>query len=107
MMWLFLTLAIGLEATATLSLRMVSHGKRTWLAPMVVCYLLAFASIYLALQAGMTIGVAYGIWTAAGVVLTAIAGKVLFDEPLTGLMGLGIVAIVAGVLLVEIGTQSA
>ena len=44
---------------------------------------------------------AYGIWTACGVALVAVAARVLFREPLTWLMGFGIALIVAGVLTIE------
>ena len=52
---------------------------------------------------GLGLGVAYGIWAASGVALTAIASKALFQEPLTPLMMGGIVLIIGGVLLVEVG----
>jgi len=102
---LFLSLAIASEVAATLSLRMASQPKarRVWVVPVVAGYVFAFVMLSLALQAGMTIGVAYGIWAAAGVALTAIASRVLFKEPLTWIMALGIVLIGAGVLLVELG----
>ena len=57
----------------------------------------------LALDAGMGIGVAYGIWTAVGVALTAVLSRYLFDEPLTRTMVLGIVLIATGVVLLELG----
>ena len=57
----------------------------------------------LALNEGMGIGVAYGIWTAVGVALTAMLSKLLFDEPLTPLMVPGIALIISGVVLLELG----
>jgi small multidrug resistance pump len=51
----------------------------------------------------MPLGVAYGIWAAAGVALTAVIGRLLFKEPFTWLMGLGILLIVGGVLCIELG----
>ena len=57
------------------------------------------------LYRGMPVGVAYGIWSATGVALTAVLAKILFDEPFTWLMGLGVVAIAGGVLLIEIGAS--
>lgn len=51
----------------------------------------------------MALGVAYGIWAAAGVALTAILSRILFKEPLTWVMGLGIILIAGGVLLIELG----
>jgi small multidrug resistance pump len=49
--------------------------------------------------------VSYGIWAACGVALTAVDSKVLFDEPLTNLMLVGIGFIMIGVLLVETGAS--
>ena len=43
------------------------------------------------------------IWTAVGVALTAVFSKLLFDEPLTIVMGLGIALIISGVVLLELG----
>ena len=57
----------------------------------------------LVLKAGMDLGVAYGIWAATGVALTAVASYLLFKEPFTWLKSLGVVLIVGGVLLVEAG----
>ena len=103
MAWLFLTGAILFEVSATLSLRVASTGRKTWFIGVAVGYLVAFTMLVLTLANGMPLGVAYGIWAAAGVALTAVLSKVLFDEPLTGLMGLGIILIVGGVLLIETG----
>jgi small multidrug resistance pump len=66
-------------------------------------YLLAFTLLSGALAAGMPLGVAYGIWTAVGIVVTAVLSRVLFREALTPLMLAGMGLIVAGVLLVELG----
>ena len=57
----------------------------------------------LALKEGLALGVAYGIWSAGGVAVTAIASRLLFGEPLTRTMVVGIALIMTGVLLVEIG----
>ena len=70
---------------------------------MVVGYVTAFTLLSLTLAQGVPLGVAYGIWAASGVALTAILSKFLFKEPFTWLMGLGIVFIVGGVLLIELG----
>ena len=67
----------------------------------------AFAFLAGVLNTGMALGVAYGIWGASGVALTAIMSFVIFGEPITLLMGVGIVIIIAGVLCVELGAQAA
>lgn len=55
----------------------------------------------------MALGVAYGIWGASGVAFTAVGSFRLFGEPITALMGVGIIVIIAGVLCVELGAQAA
>ncbi|WP_417235276.1 DMT family transporter [Arthrobacter sp.] len=102
MAWILLLAAIVSEVGATLSLRMATHGSKRWYVPVTAGYLLAFTCLALTLQAGMPLGVAYGIWAALGVALTAIASHALFDEPLNWIMATGIVLIMGGVLLVEI-----
>lgn len=66
---------------------------------------MAWLLLAVALTLGLPIGVAYGIWAATGVALTAILGRVLFREPLTALMLGGIALIIAGVFFVELDTD--
>ena len=101
-MWLALAGAILFEVFATLALR-ASEGfrKKAWIVPVSVGYLASFYLLWLTLGLGMHVGIAYGVWTACGVALVAVAARFLFDEPLTWLMGLGIALIVAGVLTIE------
>lgn len=103
MAWLFLVGSIATEVAATLSLRVASGGRPRWYAAVVTGYALAFTCLSLALAHGMGLGVAYGIWSAAGVALTAVAGRLLFHEPLTWVMAAGVALIVGGVLLIEVG----
>jgi small multidrug resistance pump len=50
----------------------------------------------------MPVGIAYGVWSACGVALVALAARALFGEPLTPLMMAGIVLIIGGVLTIEL-----
>lgn len=104
MRWIFLAGAILSEVVATMSLRASDGGRvKKWFIGVIAGYLVAFVALSLALADGMALGVAYGIWAASGVALTAILSKFLFKEPFTWLMGLGIVLIVGGVLCIELG----
>lgn len=104
MTWAYLICAILSETAGTLSLRMASKGGgKKWVVAVAACFLAAFAFLTLALDGGLALGVAYGIWAASGVALAAIASRVLFGEPLTKVMGGGIGLIVAGVLFIELG----
>jgi small multidrug resistance pump len=102
MMWWALVAAILIEVIATLSLR-ASDGfrKKAWIVPVTLGYLASFYLLWLSLSLGMPVGIAYGVWTACGVALVALIARVLFAEPLTWLMVLGIALIVAGVLTIE------
>lgn len=101
--WLYLAGAIIAEVAATASLRGAATGTWKWYFAVVPGYLLAFALLSGALHEGLGIGVAYGVWAASGVAITAVLSKFIFREPLTLLMGAGIALIVGGVLLVEFG----
>jgi small multidrug resistance pump len=103
MMWLTLAGAILIEVCATLCLR-ASDGfrKKVWVAPMLLGYLVSFTLLSVTLSLGMPVGVAYGVWSAAGVALIAVIARVLFAEPLTPLMMGGIALIIAGVLTIEL-----
>jgi small multidrug resistance pump len=106
MTWLLLGAAILLEVGGTLALRQ-SDGmrKRLWALATVVTYVVSTVLLWLTLDAGMAVGIAYGIWAATGVALTALAGRLLFKDPLTPVMMLGITAIAGGVLLIELGAH--
>lgn len=104
--WLFLAVAIALEVSGSLALKAALEQPEFYLI-VGVGYLGAFACLTLTLRTGMPVGVAYGIWGACGVALTAVLSMLLFGDPLTWLMAVGIVLIVGGVLCVEFGAQSA
>jgi small multidrug resistance pump len=102
--WLLLGGAIVAEVTGTLSLR--GALDHSWLfAVTLVGEVTSFFLLVKVLQAGMPLGVAYGIWSALGVAATAVLSWVLFDEAFTGPMVVGLVLIVGGVVLVVNGSR--
>lgn len=105
--WVFLIGAVLFEVGATLSLRMAVRVSRIWYVAVALGYGTAFVLLSATLANGMPLGVAYGVWTAAGVALTAVLGKVLFREPFTWVMGIGVILIIGGVLMIEFGAASA
>lgn len=104
--WLLLITAILTEVSATLSLR-AALDHPAWYVVVVGGYLAAFTALSFVLREGMGLGVAYGIWGATGVVLTAVFATFLFGDPLTATMGVGIALVIGGVLCVELGSQVA
>ncbi|MDO5099863.1 MAG: SMR family transporter [Corynebacterium sp.] len=104
MAWLYLSAAIILEVIATLNLKIATTRPRAYII-VAVGYIGAFAALSASLAAGMGIGVAYGLWTAFGVALTALLSRALFKETLTPTMIAGIGLIITGVVLVEFGVN--
>lgn len=104
MTWVLLALAIASEVTATLSLR-ASEGlrRKRWIPVIAIGYLAAFSLLGVILAMGMPVGVAYGIWAAAGVAVTAVLGRVIFKDHFSLMMGAGVALIAVGVALIEFG----
>lgn len=104
--WLFLSAAILSEVTGSLALR-AALDHFGWYVPVVAGYIISFVALSYALREGLGVGVVYGIWAACGVVLIAALATVIFGDPLTVPMGLGIVLVIGGVLCVQFGSQAA
>ncbi|MCH9641188.1 MAG: QacE family quaternary ammonium compound efflux SMR transporter [Actinomycetia bacterium] len=102
---LYLACAILCEVAATLSLK-GSATVPVLYAVVVIGYFAAFAFLTAVLKRGMGLGVAYGIWAAAGVALTAGLAAALFGEAFTAVMAIGVLCVIVGVLLVETGSRS-
>ncbi len=104
--WPPLLVAIALEVSATLALRAAEGFTHPlWLIVVAIGYSGSLWLLSIVLDRGMPVGVAYGIWSAIGVVLTAVLGTVLFGELLGPVQIIGVGVIVVGVLLVELGSH--
>jgi small multidrug resistance pump len=106
MTWLFLALAIITEVAATLSLKAATAVPALYVV-VVLGYIASFVFLALVLKRGMALGVAYGVWGATGVALTATLSTLIFREAFTAMMGIGLACIIGGVLLVENGSHVA
>lgn len=104
--WLLLLAAIVAEVTATLSLRAALDDPALYIV-VVAGYVTTFVLLAQVLRRGTGLGVAYGIWGAFGVTLTAILAAIVFGEELNAVMGAGIGLVATGVLVVELGAQRA
>lgn len=106
MKWLLLAGAIASEVSASLSLKAAMENPVLFVV-VGVGYVAAFSFLSGVLRRGLALGVAYGIWAAMGVALTALLAAVIFDEPLTLLMLAGIALVIGGVMCVELGSHKA
>ncbi|KIP88549.1 cation transporter [Microbacterium sp. MEJ108Y] len=93
----------GSEIAASARRSPARQGILRWIPVIVVGYLAAFTLLGTILAMGMPVGVAYGVWSAAGVAITAILGRVIFKDHFSVLMAIGVALIALGVLLIEFG----
>ena len=103
--YIFLGLAIAGEVVATTFLKLTSGERAVWWAyPIVgVGYVFAFTMLAQTLSKGVPLGIAYAIWAGVGVVLVAVISWLVFHETLTWMQVAGMVLVVAGVTLLELG----
>ena len=71
-----------------------------------VCYILSFVMLTFALK-DLSLGMAYGIWGGVGTFLTTLIGIIFWDDPFSIVVGIGMIAVVAGIALLSKGTQEA
>ncbi|HEV7567084.1 MAG: cation transporter [Leifsonia sp.] len=103
--YLYLALAIVTEVIATTFLKFTSGDNVKWWAYIVVVvgYIASFVALAQALGRGVPLGIGYAIWAAVGVALIALISWVFFKESLTWVQVIGIVFVIAGVGLLELG----
>lgn len=99
--------AVLSEVTATTALKF-SEGF-TKLVPSIIVVLgygLSFYLLSLSLKV-IPIGIAYALWSGIGIVLTVIAGMILWREPLDWARVAGIVLIIGGILVINVFSKVA
>ncbi|MCL4525278.1 MAG: SMR family transporter [Gammaproteobacteria bacterium] len=102
MKWIFLAVAIISEVIGTSALKASEGFSRLWPSAIVVIgYASAFYFLSLTLKT-IPIGVAYAIWSGAGVALIALIAWVLYGQALDLPAIIGISLIVAGVVVLNL-----
>ncbi|GGA48461.1 DMT family transporter [Paenibacillus physcomitrellae] len=96
--WLFLLLAIVLELSGTLSMKL-SNGFARWIPSMLmfIFYGASFTFLNYALKY-MKISIVYATWSGIGIVLISLAGVIVFQEKLPLSAMLWIIIIVVGIV---------
>lgn len=105
--YVFLAIAIVAEVIATSALKASEGFSR--LGPSIVVligYGIAFYCLSLTLRT-LPVGIAYAIWSGAGIVLVSLIGWVLYGQKLDLWALVGIGFIIAGVLIVNLLSRSA
>jgi small multidrug resistance pump len=104
--WIFLSVAIVSEVIATSALK--ATGEFTRLLPsiiVVIGYLSSFYFLTLTLRT-IPIGIAYAIWSGAGVSLITLVGWVVYKQILDIPAYIGIALIVAGVVVLNVFSKA-
>ena len=103
--WVFLAMAIVFELSGTVSMKL-SHGfTRPW--PSVLMFLfygISFTSLNVALTS-IKVGVAYAVWSGAGIILISLVGALFFEERLTLSSLLWVTVIIAGIVGLNISSK--
>ena len=104
--FIILFFAILSEVIATSSLKL-SNGFTKPIPSVVVVigYSASFYLLSLALKV-MPVGVAYAIWSGVGLILTVIAGMIIWRETLDWARVVGIVLILAGIIFINVVSKA-
>jgi small multidrug resistance pump len=99
--WLLLLGAILAELIGTAALKYASAGRSVAWLGVIAGYGAALWLLNLVI-ARVDVAVVYALWSGIGIAVIAVAGVVLFDERLTALRVLGLLAIVIGIALLQL-----
>jgi small multidrug resistance pump len=105
--WLLLSIAIISEVVATSALKSSAGFTQLWPSLLVIAgYSVAFFFLSLTLRT-MPVGIAYAIWSGAGLVLVTLIAWLVLGQSLDGPAIVGLVLIVAGVIVLNLFSKSA
>lgn len=103
MVYLTLSAAILCEVLATTSMKYSDGFSKLWPSlGTAVGYGLAFYLLSLTLRE-MSVGTAYAIWAGAGTALIALIGMAFIGEAVTPVKVAGVLLVIAGVVLLNLG----
>lgn len=104
--WVYLGLAILAEVLGTCFMKWGSdHGQPAGLLAMFVLLGLSYYALSLAVRQ-VPVGVAYAIWEGVGIVCITGVSLMLFGEHMSGSKAAGMLAVLAGIVLLKHGVRS-
>ena len=104
--WLLLSIAILLELSGTICLKL-SHGFSRLLPSIgVVCFYLGSFALMAQSLKSLEVGIVYAIWAGVGTALIAVVGVLAFGESVTALKILGLLMIIGGTFLLRMTASS-
>lgn len=104
--WLMLAIAIAAELAATTALKLSAGFTR--IVPTVVLVIGYLISFYMLSQVLKTqeVGIVYAIWSGAGLAIIALIGVLFFGESVSVYKVAGLLAIFAGVMLLNLAPSA-
>ena len=104
--WLYLTAAIASEVAATSALKLTEGFTRPLATVFVLLgYAVAIYLLPLTLRA-IPVGVAYAVWSGAGIALIALIAWIFLGQRLDGPAIAGIALILAGVIVLNVFSRT-
>lgn len=104
--WLYLAVAIVSEVIATSALKAAEGFSRPLPSLIVVIgYAIAFYCLSVVLRT-LPVGIAYAIWSGAGVALIALVGWLIYGQALDLPAVIGMTLIVAGVVVLNVFSKT-
>ena len=103
MAWFLLSIAIVAEIAGTLFLKASDGLSKLWPSLGVALgYVIAFSLMAISLKK-LEVGITYAIWSGVGIMGAAIGGAIFFDQQLSRLNIIGMVIIIVGVVVMNLG----
>ncbi len=104
--WAYLVIAIGLGVTGTILLKLSDGFKNKFIGlASIAAYCWCFLFFAPALKVIPT-GVAYAIWSGAGIAIVTLFGRVVFKQTLRPVQYVFILLILAGAIGLNLTTQT-
>lgn len=101
--WVFLAGCIATEVSGTTFMKLSQGFERpAWTVAALACYAGTLLFMTLALKR-LEIGTVYALWSGFGITLTTAVGAMWFGEALTVLKGIGVLLIIGGAVLLNLG----
>lgn len=104
--WWLVAVSVIAEVGGTVALKHSDGLTRTFTAgAAVACYGLAIWLMAVAMRQ-LDMGITYAVWAASGTAATALLGYLVFEEPMGATKAAGLVCVVVGVVLLNLGERA-
>ncbi|KQT94738.1 hypothetical protein ASG49_07930 [Marmoricola sp. Leaf446] len=101
--WGWLALAVATQWASVVALRLSGGFTRVgWTALALAATVASIGCVSVALARGMTLAVAYGLWTGAGVALAVLTGAALFGDRMNRVQVGGVLCVLLGVVALRL-----